>query len=90
MMTGTPPSFSMAGSTSSLPRTNAESGMPMSWRLRFCIDRSLSRLTLMAVAVLRQNTPICSNWRTTAVPKWVMLAPMRGMTASTSPKVLPL
>jgi hypothetical protein len=42
----------------------------------------LSRATLIACDGLTQNTPICSNWRTTAVPKNVTDAPIRGITAS--------
>jgi hypothetical protein len=36
----------------------------------------------MPLAVLGVNTSICSNWRTTAVPKYVIEAPMRGRIAS--------
>ena len=44
-------------------------GMPMSCRLRICSERSLSRELAMPAAVLGVNTSICSNCRTTAVPK---------------------
>ncbi len=40
----------------------------MLWRLRTWSERSLSRETVMAWELLRVKTPICSNWRTTAVP----------------------
>ena len=45
-------------------------GMPMSWRLRICSERSLSREPRDRRArSSSEKTPICSNWRTTAVPK---------------------
>jgi hypothetical protein len=36
----------------------------------------------MACDEFSVKTPICSNWRTTAVPYIVIEAPMRGITAS--------
>ena len=56
-------------------------GIPKWWRLRICRLRSLSRELTMPVDELAQNTSICSNWRTTAVPKYVIEAPIRGRTA---------
>ena len=69
MMTGAPPTRSMAGRTSFLSRTNVVFGIPMWWRLRYCIERSLSRDVPMPLDEFAQNTPICSACRTTAVPK---------------------
>ena len=72
-MTGAPPTFSIAGSTLERWRTNTVCGIPISGcRLSVWIERSLSRATLMARAELSENTPIFSNWRTTAVPKKVI------------------
>ena len=51
-------------------------------RLRTWIERNLSRETAIACDELSVNTPICSNCRTTAVPKKLTDAPIRGMTAS--------
>jgi hypothetical protein len=82
MITGAPPTRSIAGRTSDLSRTNVVCGMPMRWRLRICSDRSLSRELRMPFEELAQKTSICSNCRTTAVPKYVIEAPMRGSTAS--------
>ena len=48
MITGAPPTFSIAGNTSCFLRTNAVDGIPMSWRLSACRARSLSRETLIA------------------------------------------
>ena len=56
--------------------------MPTSCRLKICVERSLSRAELIAYDELSENTPICSNWRTTAVPNALIEAPMRGITAS--------
>ena len=67
--TGAPPTRSIAGSTSARLRTNAVRGMPMSWRDRIWMARSLSRALAMPFAVFGVYTSICSNWRTTAVPK---------------------
>ncbi len=44
--------------------------------------RSLSRELVIPLAVFGVNTSICSNWRTTAEPKYVIDAPIRGMIAS--------
>ena len=41
--TGAPPTRSIAGSTSARLRTNVVAGMPMSWRDRIWVARSLSR-----------------------------------------------
>jgi hypothetical protein len=43
-------------------------GSPMPLRASSWSDRSLSRDRLMACDSLAVNTPIISNWRTTAVP----------------------
>ena len=61
MTTGAPPTRSMAGSTSLRSRTKAVAGIPMSWRDRIWIARSLSRELVMPVAVFGVNTSICSN-----------------------------
>ena len=45
--TGAPPTRSMAGSTSLRSRTNAVFGIPLSWRDRIWIARSLSREFVM-------------------------------------------
>ena len=42
----------------------------------------MSRELAMPIGEFAQNTSICSNCRTTAVPKKVIEAPMRGITAS--------
>ncbi len=52
---------SMVGMMSSSSWTKAVLGMPMRWRLRIWIDRSLSRETLIAWDEFTQKTPICSN-----------------------------
>ena len=44
-------------------------GIPMSWRDRIWIARSLSREFVIPLAVIGVYTSICSNWRTTAEPK---------------------
>ena len=61
MTTGAPPTSSIADSTSALSRTNAVAGMPMSWRLRIWVARSLSRELAMPLAVFGVYTSICSN-----------------------------
>ena len=58
MMTGAPPTRSMAGSTSFLSVTKVVWGMPMWWRLSTCRLRSLSRELAMPWAVLAQKTSI--------------------------------
>ena len=80
--TGAPPTRSIAGSTSCRLRTNAVRGMPMSWRDRIWIARNLSRELAIPLAVFGVYTSICSNWRTTAEPKYVIDAPIRGTIAS--------
>ena len=82
MMTGAPPIRAIAGSTSRRSRTKVVRGMPIPWRLRIWRERSLSREFAMPVEEFAQNTSICSNCRTTAIPKNVMDAPIRGSTAS--------
>ncbi len=67
--TGAPPTRSIAGSTSWRLRTKEVFGMPMSWRDRIWMARSLSREFVMPLAVFGVYTSICSNWRTTAEPK---------------------
>ena len=52
MTTGAPPTCSMAGRTSARLRTNAVAGMPMLWRDRIWLARSLSRAFVMPLAVL--------------------------------------
>jgi hypothetical protein len=52
MTTGAPPTRSMAGRTSARLRTKAVAGMPMSWRERIWMARSLSRELVMPLAVL--------------------------------------
>ena len=44
MTTGAPPTRSMAGITSPRPWTNVVAGMPIWWRERIWVARSLSRL----------------------------------------------
>jgi hypothetical protein len=82
MTTGAPPTRSIAGSTSCLSRTKFVFGMPIWCRLRICRLRSLSREFAIPIEELAQNTSICSNWRTIAVPKYVSEAPIRGRIAS--------
>ncbi|MNN89313.1 hypothetical protein D3C81_2071140 [compost metagenome] len=43
-------------------------GRPMPLRDSSCSERSLSRERLMATDSLSGNTPIISNWRSTAQP----------------------
>ena len=50
--TGAPPTRSIAGITSARLRTNVVGGIPMSWRDRICVARSLSRELVMPFAVL--------------------------------------
>ena len=69
MTTGAPPTRSIAGRTSARLRTKVVAGIPMLCRDRICVARSLSRAFEMPFAVLGVYTSICSNWRTTAVPK---------------------
>ena len=57
-------------------------GRPTPSRARSCRLRSLSRDRLIACDSLSGKTFIISNCRTTAVPKNVTDAPIRGMTAS--------
>ena len=82
MTTGAPPTCSMAGSTSERSRTNIVAGIPMPWRERIWVALSLSREFEMPWDVLGVYTSSCSNWRTTAIPKKEMDAPMRGRAAS--------
>ena len=51
MTTGAPPTRSIAGSTSVRSRTKVVAGIPMSWRLRICVARSLSRELVMPLDV---------------------------------------
>ena len=61
MTTGAPPTRSIAGNTSCRLRTNAVFGIPMSWRDRIWIARSLSREFVIPLAVIGVDTSICSN-----------------------------
>ncbi len=54
----------------------------MSWRESICRERSLSRELAMPTEELTQKTPIWPNWRTTALPKYVIEGPIRGRMAS--------
>ena len=56
--------------------------MPILCLLRICSDRSLSREFMIPMDEFALNTSICSNCLTTAVPKYVIDAPIRGSTAS--------
>ena len=69
MTTGAPPTRSIAPRTSARLCTKAVAGIPMLWRERIWVARSLSREFVMPFAVFGVYTSICSNWRTTAVPK---------------------
>ena len=50
--TGAPPTRSIAGITSARSRTNVVGGIPMLWRERIWVARSLSRELLIPAAVL--------------------------------------
>ena len=82
MTTGAPPTRSMAGRTSARLRTKAVGGIAMLCRERIWFARNLSRALEMPFAVFGVYTSICSNWRTTAVPKYVIEFPIRGRIAS--------
>ena len=58
MITGAPPTLSIAGSTSFLSRTNVVRGRPTPCRLSICRLRSLSLELLIPWAVFAQNTSI--------------------------------
>ena len=47
---------------------NAVTGSPIPFAARICMQRSLSREREIACERFGVNTPIISNWRTTAVP----------------------
>ncbi len=87
--TGAPPTRSIAGITSARLRTKAVAGIPMSWRDKIWIERSLSLELAMPWAVFGVYTSISSNWRTTAMPKNVIDAPTRGTMPSKSGTGLP-
>ena len=65
---GVPPTKSSAASTESGVRAQTVFGTSMSFFVRSCIARSLSRERAIAMALLRTGIPIMSNWRTTASP----------------------
>ena len=52
MTTGAPPTRSIAGITSARSRTNVVAGMPMPWRDRIWVARSLSRELAIPLEVL--------------------------------------
>ena len=61
---------------------NAVTGKPIPRRASNCKHRNLSRAREIATLSFKEKTPIISNCRTTAVPKNVCCAPIRGMIAS--------
>ena len=67
-ITGAPPTRSMSSLVSRVVEANAVAGMPRRWLAKTWWASSLSRELPMALAELRQYTPIASNWRTTARP----------------------
>src|SRR6218665_2816998 len=87
--TGAPPTRSIAERTSARLRTNAVAGIAILCGERICLARTLSRELAIPFAVFGVYTSICSNCRTTAVPKYVIELPIRGTMASESDKGLP-
>ncbi len=65
---GAPPTISITPSMSLVEWAKLVIGSPTPERARSCIDRSLSREREIACDSATENTPIISNWRTTAVP----------------------
>ncbi len=87
---GAPPTMLIRSGMSSGEWAKPVTGRPTPLRDSSCRERSLSREREIATDSLTGNTPIISNWRSTAVPYWVTDAPIRGITASKPSSTWPL
>ncbi len=66
--TGAPPTMRSSSGTLSGLLAKPVTGIPNPLRASSCSERSLSRARVMATDSFTGNTPIISNWRSTAVP----------------------